>query len=397
MIGIGITEYNRYGVFKNTLDHIQKYLPDNYKLVVVDDGSDMPVFEADYRFEKNVGTPIAKNKCLELLKDCEHIFLFDSDTYPIVDKWWLPYVESKHPHLNFTFKYPKKEIDAHYHYENPNGCMMYIHNSVLNQLGGFDPEFKFYGYWHGAFSNRVFNSKMIPHPFIDVIGSDKLFCSMDNEKTVSTSRKDRSKYLRENKRRYYEKIYSKEFISFESKPKIFYSNPYNTEKNIGKALNDFCKLVPDDAWICLQDGDIMYLTPDWGKQIEQVIINEGSKYDLFGCVTNRLGRNIQKIDGMFEEMDISKHFDKAKELSQNNFAEVEDITRKKYVAGMFMLFKKSTWNKVKFKENCIYFDDEFSKDIIRSKGRLGLIKGLYVLHLYRIWSDNAKNEKTHLL
>lgn len=351
MIGIGITVYNRLDVFGRTLSQIQQYAPEGAKIVVVDDGSTRPVPGATYRFKKNAGTPTAKNKCLELLDDCEHIFLFDDDCYPVVHDWWKPYVESPELHLNFTFKYNKEVVNGHAVCENPNGCMMYFHNKVLDVVGGFDTGFKMYGYWHGAMSLRVYNAGLTSHPFMDVAGSEKLFVSMDKQKTVRTSRPDRGKYLAANKKRYDEKLGSKEYISYKSALKIWYSNPYSAEKNIGKALNEFCELVPENDWICLQDGDMLYLTPDWGKQIEDVIRKHGDNYSLFGCVTNRLGRKAQRHEGTFSNNhDIKHHFEIAQKLRDEHWAEVEDITRQRYVAGLFMLFPKKLWLKHKFKE-----------------------------------------------
>ena len=169
---------------------------------------------------------------------------------------------------------------------------------------------------------------------------------------------------------------------------MWYSNPYCTRKDIGEALNEFCESVPDDDWICLQDGDMMYLTPDWGKQIEEVIRRHGDQYDLLGCMTNRLGGRTQIVPGMYNETDIVKHYEKAVELAENHWAEVVPI--RSGVAGMFMLFKKSTWKKHRFTEGTyqgVKFDTQFGKDILRAKGKVGLIKGLYVFHLYRIWSE----------
>lgn len=184
----------------------------------------------------------------------------------------------------------------------------------------------------------------------------------------------------------------------ETQVKIFYSNPFSTEKNIGKAYNEFCESCPDDAWICLQDGDMMYLTPDWGKQIEDVILKHGNKYQLYGCVTNRLGRNIQIADGVdYDNHDIKYHTQKAFEIKDMFYGQVEDITKKRYIAGLFMIFHKSTWQKHKFEENTPYFDDYFSKKITQANGKLGLIKGLYVYHQYRIWSDNPKVDNKHLI
>ena len=84
-IGIGITTHNRYEVFTHTLKKIREFAPLGTKIAIVDDASKAPVPEATYRFNTNVGIAVAKNKCFELLEDCEHIFLFDDDTYPLVN------------------------------------------------------------------------------------------------------------------------------------------------------------------------------------------------------------------------------------------------------------------------------------------------------------------------
>lgn len=180
--------------------------------------------------------------------------------------------------------------------------------------------------------------------------------------------------------------------------KIWYSNPYSTEKNIGKALNDFCALVPDGDFICLTDGDIMFLSPTWGVQISEVVKRYGKRYSLIGCLTNRLGRQIQRYKGEFStNFDIKHHYNIAIELEANHWAEVEDITPKKRIAGMFMLFPKSLWNEIKFEENTPNFDDLFSTAVIKKKKRLGLMKGLYVFHGYRLWSDSPGRDRKHLL
>lgn len=399
-IGIGITTHNRYEVFKHTYSEILKYAPEGSKIVVVDDCSSFKVPEATYRFETNVGAARGKNKCFELLEGCEHMFLFDDDTYPKSFDWYKPYVESEYNHLNFTFKYKKYNINGAMVSDNPNGCMMYFKRKSLDVCGGFDTEFGKYGYWHASLSCRIYNAGLNPFPFIDVEGSESLFVSRDDEGTVQTATPERRKYLAKSKKRYMEKLSSSEYIEYRDnpKPKVWYSNPYSTDKNIGKALNEFCALVPDNDWICLQDGDIMYLTPDWGLQIEQAIQRFGNEYSLIGCLTNRLGRDIQRYNGEFNENhDIISHFSIANEVKNANFGQVIDITHRKYVAGMFMLFPKKVWNKVKFTENVAYFDDLFSNGVIKSGGKLGLMTGLYVYHLYRIWSETPTKEKTHLL
>lgn len=398
-IGIGITTLNRNKQLTQTIAKIKEFTSVPFKLVVVDDGSKNPVPEATFRFDKNQGAPIAKNKCLELLDDCDHIFLLDDDTFPTQHGWEQLYIKSGVKHLNYTFKYPFKIVGGVLHFQNPNGCMIYIHREVLEKVGGFDTGFIKYGYWHGAFSNRVFNAGLIPHPFIDVMGSSKYLHCLDQVPGANkTASPNRGQFLSQNKRRYFEKLRSTEYIPYkkEGRIRISYSNPYSTEKNIGKALNEFCENVPDSNWICLQDGDICYLTSKWGKQIEDVIRLHGDKYGLIGCVTNRLGRPIQVIEGMYDNHNVKEHAQKAIELETNHWGELEDITHKKYIAGMFMLFHKDVWKKCKFPENNIAFDDAFSKAVRKQGYKLGLMKGLYVYHLYRIWSDNPRTDRTHL-
>lgn len=400
-IGIGITTYNRYETFKQTYSEILKYAPEGSKIVVVDDCSTVPVKEATVRFDVNKGAASAKNKCFELLEDCDHIFLFDDDCYPKSYNWWKPYVYSKHVHLNFTFKYQKNLINGVMVSDNPNGCMMYFKRKALDVVGGFDTSFGKYGYWHASMSCRIYNAELTPFPFMDVKGSEKLFVSLDEEKKVTTSRPDRNNYLKAAKEKYMSKLGSREYIEYretKKEVKVWYSNPYSTDKNIGKALNEFCATVPATDWICLQDGDMMYLTPDWGVQIDQVIKKYGDKYSLFGCVTNRLGRDIQRHNKEFSNNhDMQHHFKLAEEIKSKHWCEVEDITNRKYIAGMFMLFPKTLWNKIKFKENSPAFDDYFSKEVVKKGGKLGLMKGLYVYHLYRIWSNTPAKEKSHLI
>lgn len=214
-IGIGITCFNRNKTLSSTIAKIKQFTKSPFKLVVVDDGSKIPVVGSNFRFEKNQGAPIAKNKCLELLEGCEHIFLFDDDCYPIKEGWELAYINSGVKHLNYTFKYPFETVNGVRHLQNPNGCMMYIHRDVIDKIGGFDTGFVKYGYWHGAYSNRVYNSGLIPHPFIDIENSkDYIYCLDQNPKAHKTSTTNRGQYLRKNKIRYFDKLYSNEYLEY---------------------------------------------------------------------------------------------------------------------------------------------------------------------------------------
>lgn len=198
-IGIGITTHNRNKLVAETYAKIAALSPDA-KIVVVDDASIEPVnITGDvYRFDSNVGIARAKNKCLELLADCDHIFLFDDDTYPIADNWWKPYVESSESHLMYCFKdwangtpvgdddiiYSDSKHVAHSH---ARGCMLYIKRPVLDIVGGMAVQFGKAMDEHGDWSNRIHNAGLTTFKHMDVVDSDLLIYSMDQHQEVSSS------------------------------------------------------------------------------------------------------------------------------------------------------------------------------------------------------------------
>jgi len=81
--------------------------------------------------------------------------------------------------------------------------------------------------------------------------------------------------------------------------KIHYSTPFSTEKNIGKAYNEFMELVPDGDWVCIRDCDTLFLRSDCGQQIEAIINRHGNDYKLISCMTNRLRADHQLHRGRF--------------------------------------------------------------------------------------------------
>jgi len=93
--------------------------------------------------------------------------------------------------------------------------------------------------------------------------------------------------------------------------KIFYSNPFSLDKNIGKAYNEYLASINanDEDWIVLQDGDILYLTPDWGKRIHDALSLDGDKFGLVGCYTNRLRSKHQLHEKSFSnDLNIRNHY-----------------------------------------------------------------------------------------
>lgn len=230
MIGIGITVHNRNETALHTIEQIKKYAPDNCKIVIVDDASKVPLENTDFRFNVNVGISRAKNKCFELLDDCDHIFLFDDDCYPVVQGWEKPYIESGINHLSFTFDrlansrqngnkviLSKENVII---YNNPCGCMCYFTKRCLEVVGGFNPIYNVYGYEHVDLSVRIYNAGLTENKFMDIPNSINLFYSLDYHCAISSSVGiSKGIYIRENKRIYDQMQKSKEYIPYKPLPK----------------------------------------------------------------------------------------------------------------------------------------------------------------------------------
>jgi hypothetical protein len=171
---------------------------------------------SDYRFEYNSGIASAKNKCIELLINagCDQLFLFDDDTWPTVNDWHLPYINSGIKHLSFTFPFKangkangRKLIwkrNGISNYTKPCGCMLYINKEVVDKIGGFDPDYVQWGFEHIDYSLRVFNAKLTPQPYMDVSNSLDLFHSMDwaGSSSASVSSEIKTTIIKENEKRF---------------------------------------------------------------------------------------------------------------------------------------------------------------------------------------------------
>lgn len=181
LIGIGINTQNRRDDFLLCLENIKKYMPDNAILRIVDDASDVPCPEADFRFDEVQGIAKAKNKTLELLDGCEHIFLFDDDTWPTEMGWEKPYINSPENHLMYLFKhqfgnsYVDYEDDRHVSWITPCGCLLYYKRKALDTVGGFDPIYGRWGSEHGDLSSRIHCAGLTSFRYMDVKDA-KIYC-----------------------------------------------------------------------------------------------------------------------------------------------------------------------------------------------------------------------------
>lgn len=252
-LAIAITTFNRPEILLRGLREQMKFLPVGpdveARIFIVDDGSTQQVderklseilvipnspFESVYFKQiENKGIAAAKNKCLELAEEwgADHIFLYDSDTWPKADDWWKPYVESKEPHLMYIFTkftvdapnghnlsdcveiYRDSDIVA---FNHVRGCMLYLDRSVLDVVGGFDERYGKAMFEHTDFSNRIHNNGLTSFRVMDVPDSHDLIYSMDENREAPSSitRLERQQGLRNNRAMWQASLTSKEYCEF---------------------------------------------------------------------------------------------------------------------------------------------------------------------------------------
>lgn len=186
-IAIAISTRNREeAYFKCLKEHLLLGI-EGCQIFVVDDQSEPKYCMSDHRFDERQGISVVKNKCIQICYEsgADHMFLFDDDTYPIADNWWLPYVESGLEHAMYCIGSGRDAGKYKYHH-TPNGCMLYFTRKCIDTVGGFDTNYK-NKYEHTDLSRRIYNAGLTPAPYIDVIGSDELIYCMDQDNAIERS------------------------------------------------------------------------------------------------------------------------------------------------------------------------------------------------------------------
>lgn len=225
-IAICISTYNRPDVIARAMPFHKLYLPPDAQIFVVDDGSDNKPDHSIFAgvnvcyMTQNHGIAATKNKCLELAMnwgaDC--IFLFDDDCWPIVDEWWIPYVEHPELHLMYQFPLPgkpKTDLREVYRdaatvaYTHTRGAMLYVHKMVVERLGGFDTRYGLGGFEHPDYTNRIHNYGLTSFRAMDVPNSKELLYCLDQDGAVKSSWQGKGNY-----RLYNQQRKSKEFKEY---------------------------------------------------------------------------------------------------------------------------------------------------------------------------------------
>lgn len=219
-IGIGITTRKRPDVLKTALNHFSAFPTPNSKVVIVEDDpeSDQTVEFLVSEFQKynqnvevvfrkppnRLGISKAKNACLSVLPDCDHIFLFDDDSWPKTEQWaekwveinkihkvghsmWLTQLEYVgNPASSFNPKHiwPSPDGNSDHNmiaWTNCMGLMLYFTRECLDALGGYDATApNVYGYEHAHISRRANKAGFsLGYDYLSPAIADQLIYSVD--------------------------------------------------------------------------------------------------------------------------------------------------------------------------------------------------------------------------
>lgn len=199
-IGIAISTFNRPDILDLSLSFFKKYTDLNNKIIVYDDGSKnshvneeiCKKYNIEYFYHNNSGITKTKNKCIETIEDCDHLFLFDDDVFPIKEGWENVFINlqknTNNHHFLLIYSNDKhsyvgsgKELGNNLSvYPACGGVLFYITKKVLEKCGGYCKDFDFYGHEHVEFSYRINHAGLTPDGyFLTPTNSKEYFYILD--------------------------------------------------------------------------------------------------------------------------------------------------------------------------------------------------------------------------
>jgi GT2 family glycosyltransferase len=180
---------------------------------------------------------------------------------------------------------------------------------------------------------------------------------------------------------------------------IYYSIPWNTDKNIGIYYNQMMNLISDDDYVCFIDADAIFTTTFFGKQLED-IANQYKECGFFTCVTNRVGCSWQ-LSGNIQSDNLQEHRDWGKKLYEEFYDSVTQIQDPvNALSGVLILISKKVWTDIGgFKESgMLGVDNELYFKALSQNKIIYRMNGVYLYHWYRGGDMSRSLEsKKHLL
>lgn len=175
-IGIGITWLNRKEHLALCMEQLSKFMPENAKLHIEQDVN-------------KKGVAFVKNQCLKELKDCDYIFLFDDDTFPIQEGWEDLYIglSNNNKHLLYL-NHSHVCIDYFERlkiYKECGGALIFLTKEVVEKVGGFYPHYDRYGFEHAGYSQRIHKAGFTPDgQYLCPSSASEFICCLDYDKNI---------------------------------------------------------------------------------------------------------------------------------------------------------------------------------------------------------------------
>ena len=182
-IGIGVTTTpNRSEYIETWRKKFEKVKPKHYHLHIHEDVS--------YK-----GVAYSKNQNLFTLRDCDYIFLFDDDCYPIKDNWIDFFINSNENHLLFLDTKHKllAQTGNVEHFNDCGGVFMFITKEVLNKVGYLNSAYGRYGFEHAGYSNRIYKAGLTRSPYQQLKNTKEYLYAMDYNENHKSSLTDEEK------------------------------------------------------------------------------------------------------------------------------------------------------------------------------------------------------------
>lgn len=160
--------------------------------------------------------------------ECDYLFLFDDDCYPVSFGWEDKFISSGLNHASLTYcewsdgKPNKNKILKTYkgidYFNNPCGMMLFFTRKCVEKVGGFNLDYKQYGLEHLGLSRRIYNAGLIPNPFVCPSGAMDYFYCADQHKAVESnmSTYDKIQIVSKNRNIYQKERNSKAFIDYKT-------------------------------------------------------------------------------------------------------------------------------------------------------------------------------------
>lgn len=179
---------------------------------------------------------------------------------------------------------------------------------------------------------------------------------------------------------------------------IHYITPYSISGNLFDEIDRYFRFILNaNDWIAIMDGDVMFITPDWGHRIEKYT-KLFPETGIFTCYASRCSYQFQIPDFVdTTNIDLRYHADIAYQCRSQFGYEVTEINRR--IAGHLMVIRKSAWKELRdeIRKNVLRrgkkilgVDTQISKTFIEHRKPIRLMKSIYMVHYFRLKEGNAE-------